>query len=148
MLTTIYLYASNFEEPFLTDSRRFFTSEGLTALQMYDPAKFLQLVDRRLHEANDMANKYLDASTKRPLFSAIETCLLIPHTAQIVGKIVSCHFYRNRKIYVLFDDSYSERGFKQLIEEDKITDLKRMFVLNERVDKLLIVKTAWSDYIK
>eukprot|EP01038_Epipyxis_sp_PR26KG_P012401 gene12401-16634_t len=125
MLITLELYSDRFEQPFLIDSRRFFTTEGTNLINSYDLPNFILLVDKRLQEASEMSVKYLDSTTKKPLFDIIDKCLLLPHVQQLI-----------------------EKGFSQLIEEDRLDDLKKMFVLYERVQSLDLLKSSWGLYIK
>lgn len=138
MLSSLGSYAQQFEVPFLRDSRRFFTSEGNMLLTggdssssssssaVADPARFLSLVDRRLREASEMTLRgYLDASTHKPLLEAIESCLLRPHVSLLV-----------------------ERGFRSLLLEDRVDDLRLMFILFDRVGCLDLLKQGWATEIR
>jgi hypothetical protein len=41
-----------------------------------------------------------------------------------------------------------EKGFKLLIDENRKDDLKRLFLLFERVKALDLLKTGWAMYIR
>lgn len=125
MLISLGLYHTKFEEPFLIDTERFFIKEGQVMIESCDPADFLIHTERRIAEAIDMTNKYLDASTKHSLLSRVESCLIVPHVNQIVDK-----------------------GFIPLIDADRIADLRRMYVLFDRVGSADCVKIGWMDYMK
>ena len=88
-------------------------------------AGFLLHVERRLQQASEMVREYLDVSTRSPLVSVIDNMLLLPH----VGVLV-------------------ERGLKGLIEQMRVKDIRRMFILLERLNKLEILKDGVSNYIK
>jgi cullin-4 len=90
-----------------------------------DTSQFLFHVDKRLYEGNELTSKFLDSSTKRPLLEIIECYLLKPHLATLL-----------------------EKGFKLLMDENRKDDLKRMFLLFERVKALDLLKTGWAMYIR
>ena len=50
-----------------------------------------------------MATRWIDPSSKKPLLDTVETYLLKPHAIHLV-----------------------EKGFKLLLDEEKIMDIKRM----------------------
>lgn len=124
MLSSLGLY-QRFELPFLEDSNRFFESEGQQLAAQHDPAIFLQHVEKRLNEAGDMIQRYLQLITKPSLIASIEKYLLSPHCSQLV-----------------------ERGFEGLVEGDRVTDLKRMYSLFQRISNTPMIKVAWSEHIK
>lgn len=125
MLSALNVYKQKFETPFLVDSKRFFTYEGLQLMDHCDTPQFLAHVDRRLHEVNDMVAKFLDASSKQPLVEIIEQHLLCPHVPVLL-----------------------ERGLKQILDGDRIGDLKRLHQLLERVHMGDQLRLGWSNYIK
>lgn len=86
MLSAIGLYAGRFEAPFITESVRFFTSEGQNMIASTDAATFLTHVEKRLQEAVDMVHMYLDISTKSKLIAVIENKLLLPHISTLIDK--------------------------------------------------------------
>lgn len=124
MLKSLGLY-QRFELPFLEDSKRFFESEGQQLASQHDPALFLHHVEKRLNEAADMVERYLQHMTKPALIASIEMFLLGPHCTQLV-----------------------ERGFDGLVEGARVTDLKRMYTLFQRASNTSLIKIAWSDYIR
>jgi len=124
MLSSLGLY-QRFELPFLEDSNRFFELEGQQLAVQHDPAIFLQHVEKRLNEAGEMIQRYLQHITKPLLIKSIEKYLLDPHCNQLV-----------------------ERGLESLVEGDRIVDLKRMFILFQRISNTPMIKVAWCDYIK
>ena len=125
MLFSVGLYTDKFEYPFLAESQRFFAAEGQELVDSLDTPSFLLHVEKRLQQASEMVREYLDVSTKSPLISVIDNVLLLPH----VGVMV-------------------ERGLKGLMEQVRIKDMRRMFILLERVDKLELLKDGVSNYIK
>jgi cullin-4 len=125
MLLALQTYRERFEQPFLEESARFFTAEGQRLLNELDASQFLVHVERRLLQAADMVQSYLDSATKRPLIEAIEQHLLKPHAQAIL-----------------------DRGFEQLLNGDKLADLHRMFSLFCRIGAQDSLRDAFSGYIR
>ena len=125
MLVTLDLYHAKFEIPFLIDSERFFLQEGQALVQSCDPAAFLMHTERRLAEALEMISKYIDTSTKMSLLRTIEATLLRPHASALI-----------------------EKGLMSLLEANRIVDLRRMYVLLDRVGEADGMRTGWVAYIR
>lgn len=125
MLSSLNLYHSDFETPFLTASERFYTQEGIEAMESSSVPQFLLHVEKRLQEENDRVNHYLDVATKKQLTAVVENQLLKPHIATLV-----------------------ERGFEALMDGSRIDDLKRMYILYARVNATGDLKTAFSNHIR
>lgn len=125
MLLSLQLYHSDFETPFLAASERFYTDEGVAVSEASSVPQFLQHVENRLHEENERVVHYLDTSTRKQLIAVVENKLLKPHVAVLL-----------------------ERGFEALMDGSRIDDLKRMYVLYNKVDAVDALKTAFSDYIR
>ena len=94
-------------------------------VQTCDPAAFLMHTERRVAEAMEMTTKYLDSSTKIPLLNIIEATLLRPHATLLI-----------------------ERGLTDLLEANRIVDLRRMFVLLDRVGQAEGMRQGWMAYIR
>mmetsp|Transcript_22578 Transcript_22578/g.27227 ORF Transcript_22578/g.27227 Transcript_22578/m.27227 type:complete len:742 (+) Transcript_22578:315-2540(+) len=125
MLTSLDLYSEEFEKHFLDETQTFYTQEGENMMLQTDVSQYLQHVDKRLHEENERCSTYLDPSTRKPLIQAIEKQLLDRHTQTII-----------------------EKGYDALMDNCSISDLKRMYLLFERVKSLGHMKTALSAYVK
>eukprot|EP00605_Chrysophyceae_sp_TOSAG23-4_P000343 GSChrysophyteH1.ASY1.ANO1.390.1 assembled CDS len=96
----------------------------LSALGL-DPAGFLIHIERRMAEAVEMTNRYLHPSTKGPLLKRIEDTLLKPHVETIVDK-----------------------GLGPLLEGNRVVDLRRMYLLLDRVGAVGLVKAGWVDFVR
>jgi len=126
MLVTLDKYYQ-FEYAFLKDSERFFEQEGRLLINELQTAHFLLLVEKRVKEAAMLSAQLLDDGTRKPLLETVEQCLLVPHLNPLIEK---------------------ENGFKSLMEDDKIDDLKRMFLLFGRVKQETKLHQAWSIYCR
>eukprot|EP00981_Chlorochromonas_danica_P009634 scaffold2798_cov160-Ochromonas_danica.AAC.3 len=125
MLITLQLYHNVFQPSFLREAAQFYASEGRAFIEQVDPNQFLLLVDKRLNEAVELTTKYLDFSSQKSLVEVIEGYLLAPHITTLI-----------------------ERGVSSMLSQNQIADLRRMFVLFDRVQALDKLKVAWSIYIK
>lgn len=125
MLVALGQYHIKFQTPFLADTERFFKTEGQVLIQEKDPAEFLLHVEHRLAEAAEMTKTYLDVSTRAPLQQVIESKLLQPHVALL-----------------------AEKGLAPLLESHRLPDLKRMFLLMERVGASELLKQGWAQYMR
>ncbi len=123
MLVSLGQYHRKFEAPFLQDTERFFFQEGQRMVNMCDPSDFLLRIEKRLAEAVEMTHRYIDPSTKLSLLNKIEIALLKPHVQVIV-----------------------EKGMPPLLEHCRIPDLRRMFLLLDRVGSADLVKSSWIDF--
>lgn len=125
MMSSLNLYPQ-FEHALLKDSERYFASEGNLCIETYDTAQFLALVDKRLQEVIDITqNRIIGAMTRKPLLEIVEEHLLKPHLHQLI-----------------------ERGFKSLLDDDRINDLRRMYLLYSRVSSLPMLQQAWGAYVR
>jgi cullin-4 len=83
------------------------------------------IVQARLHEENERCLLYLDVSTRKPLIATAEKQLLDRHTSAILDK-----------------------GYKMLMDGNRVADLQRIYVLFSRVSALEQLRHALSGYIK
>lgn len=162
MFMSLGVYASRFEGPFLWDSWRYFqadvqkhlpgggsnsvesggrpsavalgtdaagssSSSPASASAGAALAQYLQYADRRLQQAVDMASAYLAPATRQPLLSCIEQCAITPHVPALL-----------------------QLGFAQLLDGglERLPDIRRAFVLFDRVQQSEKLKEAWAIYMK
>jgi cullin-4 len=130
MLLRLGLYHTLFEKVFFEASRVFFEAEGKGLIHSIDVSRFLLLVDKRLYEAIEFTSKYIDLTSRKTLLEIIEHSLLKPHINVLM----------ERGLFLLIDEADAVSTRKD--------DLKRMFLLFERVGALDVLKTGWSHYIK
>lgn len=125
MLVSCGLYTHRFEVPFIADSKRFFMAEGQALIESNDVADYLVHAEKRLAEATEMTNLYLDISSRPALVLCIESSLLVPHGTALV-----------------------ERGMVGLMDANKLTDLRRLYVLLGRVGVTELIKQTWASYLR
>jgi len=82
-------------------------------------------VQRRLTEEYERCQNYLDASTRKPLISAVEDQLLSKHMAAML-----------------------EKGFDSMMADMRVPDLARLYNLCGRIHALEPLRAAFRAYIK
>jgi len=135
MFTDLGLYHSVFEQPFLEQTRQFYEKEGMEkSLEMQETdggdavASFLKYAEDRIREEQErcmIGIGYIDETTRKLLIQVAEDCLVRRHL-----------------------DVCLSSGFKDLIKDDRLDTLKRMYNLFSRVGGLAQLKTAFSEYIQ
>ncbi|GBG65908.1 hypothetical protein CBR_g54200 [Chara braunii] len=125
MFGALGIYTESFERPFLEETAEFYAAEGTRFMQQTDVPDYLKHVETRLHEENERCLQYLDLATRKPLIAVAEKQLLERHTAATL-----------------------EKGFRQLMDANRVADLGRMYSLFMRVNALDLLKQAFSQYVK
>ncbi|GJD05562.1 Cullin-4A [Galdieria sulphuraria] len=125
MFTALEIYGESFEKAFLDASSEYYNNEGNVLLQQYDIYTYLKHVEIRLSEEVNRVVHYLDRITKAPLIQLVENCLLESHTVEILDK-----------------------GFDNMMEENRQEDLARLYRLLARVHQLDQVKKYLGIYTK
>ena len=125
MLSDLQIYTEFFEFHFLQATDQFYSQESKQCLETMEIASYLRHAERRLHEESDRVLHYLDAGTKNALLQVAEKELVAAHIQVIL-----------------------ERGFDKLMEEHRLEDLRRMFMLLQRVNALEQLRLFFAQYIK
>ncbi|VDL67658.1 unnamed protein product [Nippostrongylus brasiliensis] len=84
MLRTLDLYKQAFEEEFLTNTSVHYTHESMSLVRSLETVDFLLYVERRIKEENERIDLYLDESTRTPLLTRAEKCLISDHMQEVV----------------------------------------------------------------
>jgi hypothetical protein len=117
-----------FEPALLSQATAFFREEGNAAIRSLDATRFLALCEKRLCESADLCVLALDARSRRALVSVVENELLRPHTVSLLDR--------------------DNGGLRDLLDDDRTDDLRRMFSLFERVDSLEALRTSFAHYVR
>ncbi|KAI8048110.1 Cullin family-domain-containing protein [Syncephalis plumigaleata] len=126
MYRDLSLYSSHFEEPFLHASNVFYEAEGKRLLDSMNASAYLIHCEQRLKEEQERLHLYLDEEkTSDNLISVVERCLI-----------------RNNMQHLL------DTGFSDLITEERMDDLTRLYALCKRVNLLDQLRAALAKYIK
>jgi cullin-4 len=131
MLATADLYKDHFEQAFLLKTEDYFRSEGIrmmgsssgTANNIGTVPAYLLHVQQRIKAAT--SNDYIDVATRPALVKVIEATLVTPHTQQLL-----------------------KRGFDAMMDDQRVADLKLLYDLFKRVDKLDEIKLEMMKYIE
>mmetsp|Transcript_6002 Transcript_6002/g.17169 ORF Transcript_6002/g.17169 Transcript_6002/m.17169 type:complete len:735 (-) Transcript_6002:2064-4268(-) len=125
MLSSLGIYSTAFEAPFLEETTQFFQEEGRRLMEELDPAGYLLHCERRLREELMRRRECLAEGTEPPLQEAVEAQLVAAHLAALL-----------------------DRGFPTLVAARRLDDLARLYNLADRVDMLDPVRFAFRDHIK
>ncbi|KAL3847408.1 hypothetical protein ACJMK2_018321 [Sinanodonta woodiana] len=126
MLSDLQIYQDAFERKFLEATDRLYAAEGQRLMEQRDVPEYLLHVEKRLSEESERFLHYLDQSTKKPVINLVEKQLLEQHVSHILQK-----------------------GLDQLLHENRIADLTRLYTLFSRVrDGLKEQCAAFATYIK
>ena len=107
------LYKQEFEPAFLGTSVEFYRAEAERKLDSGDAAEYLRHVERRLAEEEDRVTVYLNSSTGKNLRLLLEKYLLSDHLLTIIEMPGS--------------------GIKTMLDEERDSDLERLYTLFKRV---------------
>jgi len=126
MLSDLKIYQDAFEGKFLQATERLYATEGLRLMLELEVSEYLYHVEKRLNEENERLIHYLDTSTKWSLIHTVEKQLISEHVSSILQK-----------------------GLEQLLNENRLDDLKLMYSLLTRVKKgLAELCIHFNAYIK
>jgi len=126
MLSDLKIYQDAFEGKFLQATERLYATEGLRLMLELEVSEYLYHVEKRLNEENERLIHYLDTSTKWSLIHTVEKQLISEHVSSILQK-----------------------GLEQLLNENRLDDLKLMYSLLTRVKKgLAELCVNFNAYIK
>lgn len=126
MLRTLDLYKQCFEEEFLACTSVYYTQEGQSLVRTLETVDFLLYIERRIKEENERVDLYLDESTRSPLLTRVEKCLISDHMQEVV-----------------------DNGLSILLNDNRVPDVSRLYTLLSRVEGgVPLLKTGFSSYIK
>ncbi|KAJ1351524.1 hypothetical protein KIN20_007553 [Parelaphostrongylus tenuis] len=126
MLRTLELYKQCFEEEFLACTNVFYAQEGMSLVRTLETTDFLLHVERRIKEENERVDLYLDESTRTPLLTRVEKCLISDHMQEVI-----------------------DNGLSTLLNDNRVQDVSRLYALLCRVEGGVgLLKTGFSAYIK
>jgi cullin-4 len=125
MFHDLSIYPQQFEVQFIEATTRYYEAEAAAQLQARDVPSYLLHVKARLQQEEQRVQHYLHMATRKPLLQTALQMLLAAHT-----------------------DAILEKGFTQLMDQNRVDDLTRMYALYAQVDALPQLRQALSSYIK
>jgi len=105
----VLFYKKEFEEPFIANTRTYYTKESNEFLQGHSVSEYMKLAESRLAQEDALAKGYLHENTNEPLIRALEEVLVTQH---------------NQKL---------QDEFPAMLSEDRNEDMRRFFALLSRI---------------
>eukprot|EP01134_Creolimax_fragrantissima_P005367 CFRG5367T1 len=124
MLSALSIY-STFLNPFLEASKEYYCGEGNKLVNELDVSEYLHHVNKRIRQEGERVKKYLHIDTLRPLQAIVKHELLKEHIPTLL-----------------------EKGFENLVMNNKLDELKLMYKLFSMVDGLEELKGHYLRYLK
>lgn len=125
MYISLGIYFSDFENKFLESTELFYREESEVGISTLEPAVYLEKISKRLEEENERVDHYIDESTRSRLIPLLDRILIKDH----IGTLLST-------------------SFETLLELNNKEDIKRLYVLVNRVNEAPNLKKSWNTYIK
>ncbi|KAJ3414768.1 Cullin-4A [Chytridiales sp. JEL 0842] len=140
MLSDLSIYITSFETVFLEKTEQFYREEGKqmiaslsTVASGSSVAKYLEHSSNRLEQERELCTPgvgYLNSGTRKSLIAVIERELVKNHVATLLER-----------------GNQSGTGFDDLIHENRVEDLHRMYTLFDRCSALNELRTSFGNYI-
>eukprot|EP01090_Pellita_catalonica_P012433 TRINITY_DN2700_c0_g1_i1.p1 TRINITY_DN2700_c0_g1~~TRINITY_DN2700_c0_g1_i1.p1 ORF type:complete len:762 (+),score=116.57 TRINITY_DN2700_c0_g1_i1:78-2363(+) len=108
---TLEIYKTHFEDDFLLATEVYYTAESTHFIDTNSVAEYMKKIEQRLAEEKRRVQQYLHHSTDRELIEKCDRVLIEKHIETIRG------------------------DFKQMLADDKVEDLTRMYSLVSRVTR-------------
>ena len=111
------VYVSLFENPFIEQSRVFFTREAMEMIGSYSCPEFLKNVEKRLKEERERVEALMDPRTEVLVLRVVDECFIKSHARTLAHM--------------------ENSGCIRLMDNMQLEDLKRMFLLFSRIPDCL-----------
>ncbi|KAI9090838.1 cullin [Phlyctochytrium arcticum] len=136
MFSELSIYASAFDTALRTSTEQYYSAESQALLDGWSTggsggaivARYIDHVESRLRQEVERCaptSGYVDPSSKKGLIAVVEKVLLKDHIKPIL-----------------------ERGWHALVDEARISDLKKLYALFARVNALDDLRKAFAAYIR
>lgn len=121
---TLEVYKTQFEKRFLEETEVYYTGEAMRVLNEGGVPVYLKRVEQRIREEEGRVNRYLNRTTLAPLVEVLERVLLAAHKDAILARFVD------------------------LLRNDALDDLQRMYALLKRVDSLESMRNHFEQFVR
>ncbi|KAJ3158381.1 Cullin-4 [Geranomyces michiganensis] len=138
MFVDLAIYFTSFDASFRAASERYYSQEGSRMVGELDlddgnsagdaVARYLKHVEHRLASESARCGPgtgYIDVGSKKALMATVEATLITRHAKALV-----------------------DRGFVDFAKHDRYEDVRRMFVLLDRVGEVEHLRSAFASYIQ
>lgn len=123
--TTLDVYRTHFEAPFIAATDAYYKAESERFISENSIPDYMKKAEARLAEEESRVQMYLHNSTHKPLMQTCETVLIKNHTGPI------------------------QEEFQNLLDQDKVEDLQRMYMLLSRVPEgLEPLRTKFEAHVR
>ncbi|KAI9009083.1 Cullin [Hyaloraphidium curvatum] len=123
--TTLDVYKTHFETPFIQATEAYYKAESEKFISENSIPDYMKKAEARLAEEESRVQMYLHTSTNKPLMTTCETVLIKNHTGPI------------------------QEEFQNLLDQDKVEDLQRMYALLNRVPEgLEPLRTRFEAHVR
>ncbi|MFH4982332.1 hypothetical protein AB6A40_009041 [Gnathostoma spinigerum] len=86
MMSSLSIYQTVFEKPFLDATKALYEVEGRNLSRDLDVSAYLKHVKRRLDEESNRVDYYLDFGTRKMLISITEQCFIVEHMDSFISR--------------------------------------------------------------
>lgn len=125
MMALLGLYDVSFMPLFLDRVKSFYTEEANRVILELSLSDYLQYVEKRISEEYNRCDAALEPITRIPLIRMVEGCIIEPHIGYMI-----------------------EHGLNELVDDDKIDDLKRLYNVFGRVKAHKALCLAFKNHLK
>eukprot|EP01035_Chromulina_nebulosa_P018877 gene18877-24669_t len=133
------VYEEEFEQHFLVATREFYKNESEQFLSQNTVPDYLRKVEERINQENLRIQQYLSKTSERQLKAVLDSELISAH-ANVLLDIQNSNLSINNN---------NNNAFVALMRENKLEDLKRLFLLLSRVPSTLdILRDCLGEYTK
>ncbi|KAF8383258.1 cul-3 [Pristionchus pacificus] len=124
-----HVYEGEFEVPFLKETSEYYKAASQKFLSENCASVYVKKVENCIAEETDRAMRYLDKDTKNKLLSVLENTLITTHMQTVVDM--------------------ENSGLKVMMRDDKVADMRALYLLLRRVPNGLTVMTScMSEYLR
>uniref|UniRef100_A0A914DEA7 Cullin family profile domain-containing protein n=1 Tax=Acrobeloides nanus TaxID=290746 RepID=A0A914DEA7_9BILA len=118
------IFQNQFEQHFLEDTRRYYTTESTEFMQTNSFTEYLKKIELRFQEERDRCTNYFHESTQDHLLKVLDDVLIKPHMELFLSEFESSFNHKNgeilARIFSLFEHMHMEElsMFRRMLDQD------------------------------